>query len=113
MFFHVFLRKKMIKIEKNEGKKISSCPTPPEDEAICLFAGLPSNPDMPLSHVQFSNLEPLCAVKPDLYRSTHQTKPKNGTLCPHRAIEDIHGTVEMSEVDAACCDCVSEMGFRC
>ena len=57
-------------------------------------------------HVEFSNLEPLCAVTPDLYRSTHQTKPKNGTLCPHRAIEDIHGMVEMSEVDAACCDCV-------
>ena len=38
--------------EKNEkkSKKIYlGAPTPPEDEAICLFAGLLANPDMPLS----------------------------------------------------------------
>ena len=64
-------------------------------------------------HVEFSNLEPLCAVTPGLHRPTHQAKPKNGALCPHRAIEGIRGMVEMAKGDASCCDCVSEMGFGC
>ena len=37
-------------MKKIEGKKYLDAPTPPEDEAICLFAGLLANPDMPLSH---------------------------------------------------------------
>ncbi len=55
-------------------------------------------------HRQHVNLESLCAVTPDLHRPTHQEKPKNGALCPHRAIEGIHGMVEMSEGDEVCCD---------
>ena len=35
--------------KKIEKKKYLGAPTPPEDEAICLFAGLLANPDMPLS----------------------------------------------------------------
>ena len=35
--------------EKKSRKKNLGAPTPPEDEAICLFAGLLANPDMPLS----------------------------------------------------------------
>ena len=40
-------------------------------------------------HVEFSNLEPLCAVTPGLHPPTHQAEPENGALCPHRAIEGI------------------------
>ena len=36
-------------MKKIEGKKYLGAPTPPEDEVICLFAGLLANPDMPLS----------------------------------------------------------------
>jgi hypothetical protein len=36
------------KYKKIEKKNI--CPTPPEDQAICLFAGFLPNPDMVLSH---------------------------------------------------------------
>ena len=44
-FFSFFLEKN----EKNREKKYLGDPTPPEDEAICLFAGLLTNPDMVLS----------------------------------------------------------------
>ncbi len=64
-------------------------------------------------HVEFSNLEPLCTVTPDLHHPTHRVEPKNGSLYPHRPIEGIRGMVEMSQGDASCCDCVSEMGFGC
>ena len=37
-------------MKKIEEKKDLGVPTPPEDETICLFAGLLANPDMPLSH---------------------------------------------------------------
>ena len=47
--FFKFFEKKMKKMKKIEGKKYLGAPTPPEDEAICLFAGLFANPDMPLS----------------------------------------------------------------
>jgi hypothetical protein len=36
-------------MKKIEEKKYLGAPTPPEDEAICLFAGLLANPDMVLS----------------------------------------------------------------
>ncbi len=50
MFFEKnFEEKKMKKMKKIEGKKYLGAPTPPEDESICLFAGLLANPDMPLS----------------------------------------------------------------
>jgi hypothetical protein len=39
--FSSFLRKKIKKIER---KKLLCAPTPPEDQVICLFAGLLSNP---------------------------------------------------------------------
>ena len=48
-FFKFFEKKKWKKMKKIEGKKYLDAPTPPEDEAICLFAGLLANPDMPLS----------------------------------------------------------------
>ena len=35
-------------MKKNREKKYLGAPTPPEDEAICLFAGLLVNPDMVL-----------------------------------------------------------------
>ena len=41
-YFSSFLRKK-------SRKKMSWCSDAPEDQAICLFAGLLANPDMPLS----------------------------------------------------------------
>ncbi len=41
---------KFFKNEKNREKKYLGAPTTPEDETICLFAGLLSNPDMVLSH---------------------------------------------------------------
>jgi hypothetical protein len=34
---------------KSQGKKISWCSDAPEDQVICLFAGLLDNPDVPLS----------------------------------------------------------------
>jgi hypothetical protein len=40
-------------MKKIEGKKYLGAPTPPEDEAICLFAGLLANPDMPLSLTEY------------------------------------------------------------
>ncbi len=58
MFFekHVFQKtcclwesKVLFKKIKNREKKNLGAPTPPEDEAICLFAGLLANPDMPLN----------------------------------------------------------------
>ena len=39
----------MKKIKKKIKKKMSGCSDAPEDEAISLFAGLLSNPDVPLS----------------------------------------------------------------
>ncbi len=45
-YFSSFLRKKIQKIEE---KKCLGAPTPPEDQVICLFAGLLVNPDMTLS----------------------------------------------------------------
>ena len=33
---------------KNREKKCLGAPTPPEDQAICLFAGLLANPDVTL-----------------------------------------------------------------
>ncbi len=45
-YFFKFL-KKMKKIEKQQ---YLGDPTTPEDEVICLFAGLLANPDMVLSH---------------------------------------------------------------
>ena len=38
-------------MKKIEEKKDLGVPTPPEDETICLFAGLLANPDMPLIHL--------------------------------------------------------------
>jgi hypothetical protein len=43
--FSSFLRKKI----KKSRKKIFGAPTTPQDQAICLFAGLLANPDVPLS----------------------------------------------------------------
>ena len=51
-FQNFFQEKKMKKIEKNRGKKITWCSTPPEDQTICLFAGLFDNPDMVLSLIK-------------------------------------------------------------
>jgi hypothetical protein len=42
-FFNIFKNKKI------EKKKYLGAATPPEDQAIWLFAGLIANPDMPLS----------------------------------------------------------------
>ena len=47
--FQVFGEKKIRGLKKIEGKKRLGAPTPPEDQAICLFAGLLDNPDVPLS----------------------------------------------------------------
>ena len=45
-FFKFFEKKN----KKKSKKKYLGAPTPPEDEeAICLFAGLLPNPDIPLS----------------------------------------------------------------
>ena len=35
---------------KNRKKDYLGAPTPPQDQTICLFAGLLGNPDMLLSH---------------------------------------------------------------
>jgi hypothetical protein len=45
-YFSEFFEEK--KIKKNREKKMSWCSDAPEDQAICLFAGLLANPDMPL-----------------------------------------------------------------
>ena len=42
-YFSIFLRK------KKENVLVLRCSDAPEDQAICLFAGLLANPDMPLS----------------------------------------------------------------
>ncbi len=52
IFFKFFEKKNKKKSRKN---KYLGAPTPPEDEAICLFAGLLANPDMVLS--QERNIE--------------------------------------------------------
>ena len=46
-------------MKKIERKKHLGAPTPPEDETICLFAGLFANPDMSLilGHIKFNWLE--------------------------------------------------------
>jgi hypothetical protein len=36
-------------MKKNREKKMFWCSDAPEDQAICLFAGLLANPDVPLS----------------------------------------------------------------
>ena len=45
-FFKFFEKKNK---NKNREKKYLGAPTPPEDQAIFLFAELLANPDMPLS----------------------------------------------------------------
>ena len=47
-FSSIFEKKKLNKIEFF----FLWCSDAPEDQAICLFAGLLANPDMPLSHNQ-------------------------------------------------------------
>ena len=42
-------------------KKYLGAPTPPEDEAISLFAGLLANPDMVLSLITFVGLVIICS----------------------------------------------------
>jgi hypothetical protein len=42
-------------LEKKNQKKICGAPDAPEDQAICLFAGLLANPDMPFSHEEMKN----------------------------------------------------------
>ena len=42
-YFSIFLR------EKKENVLVLRCSDTPEDQAICLFAGLLDNPDMALS----------------------------------------------------------------
>ena len=42
-YFSIFLR------EKKENVLVLRCSDAPEDQAICLFAGLLANPDVPLS----------------------------------------------------------------
>jgi hypothetical protein len=51
---HIFFR---CFLEKNRGKKYICAPTPPEDQAICLFAGLIVNPDMPLSLLKNASVQ--------------------------------------------------------
>ena len=57
-FFNIFGK-------KNREKKYLGAPTPPEDEAISLFAGLLANPDMVLSQT---------------YRQSIQTTPRQFTV---------------------------------
>ena len=45
-YFSIFLREK-------KNVLLLRCSDAPEDQAICLFAGLLANPDMPLSHYIF------------------------------------------------------------
>jgi hypothetical protein len=45
-FFQIFFQ---VFFEKNRKNKMSWCTDAPEDEAISLFAGLLTNPDVPLS----------------------------------------------------------------
>ena len=46
-YFSIFLRKEK---KRKENVLVLRCSDAPEDQAICLFAGLLANPDMPLSH---------------------------------------------------------------
>ena len=63
-FFSFFEEKN----ETNREKKYLGVPTPPEDEVICMFAGLLDNPDMVLSlhlsytlrFVSLTDLDRLC-----------------------------------------------------
>ena len=43
--------------KKLKNREIFFCGAPdaPEDQAICLFAGLLANPDMPFSHEEMKN----------------------------------------------------------
>ena len=58
-YFFKFFGGKMKKIEE---KKYLGDPTPPEDEVICLFAGLLADPDMVLSPVDLNRI--LCIPEP-------------------------------------------------
>ena len=73
-FFNIFEKK----IKKIEKKKYLGAPTPPEDEAICLFAGLLANPDMVLSRLIRQKLWSGFLGQTSVYRSG---KHQNDSLC--------------------------------
>jgi hypothetical protein len=68
-YFFKFFENKMKK--KSRKKKYLGAPTPPEDEEICLFAGLLANPDIVLS-LEYQDGSPLSSRGLNLTGTPHR-----------------------------------------